>query len=76
MPVVGTQVAASPLVNVANSVGAVGTSLKVFAVAHPVSLSILGGTLLGYSACNRYKKYKAKKQKKSIAIDTSSTTTA
>jgi len=42
--------------SVAKSLTLVGTAAKAFVLAHPISLSLVGGTLLGLGLCCAFKK--------------------
>jgi len=63
MPVqtqVATKVADGSLTSVVQSLSLTGTATKAFIMAHPISLSIIGGTFLGIALCSTYKKYQKK----------------
>jgi len=60
------------LTSVIKSLSLTGTVTKAFVVAHPVSLSIIGGAFLGISLCCIYKKCRKKNTTKQPANATSS----
>jgi len=64
---VETQIAAKAadgtLASLTKSLASVGTASKAFVLMHPISLSIAGGTLLGFGICYTLSKRRRKNAK-------------
>ena len=64
-PLVATAAAKGTSAGVGSALSAFGTGIKVFALAHPVSLATTGGVLLGlggYHAVSRWRKKHAEEE--------------